>query len=164
MQPFIFAPWAWRDPAMIPGWTGPVGDFRDDERRPDTGPRSTEARRDAGDGGRSEADRRSTTDLAGYKVEAIDGGIGTIDEATYEVGSASVVVDTGPWIFGRKVLLPAGTVQRIDHDERVAYVDRTKDQIKHSPGYDKETFRTSEYRDIVGAYYDDSYRSGPPAR
>jgi hypothetical protein len=24
------------------------------------------------------------------------------------------VVDTGPWIFGRKVLLPAGVVERID--------------------------------------------------
>jgi hypothetical protein len=95
-------------------------------------------------------------------VEATDGGIGSIDEATYDVGSASIVVDTGPWIFGRKVLLPAGTVQRVDHTERVAYVDRTKDQIKHAPEYDKETFGTAEYRDRVGAYYDDSYRTAPP--
>jgi hypothetical protein len=101
--------------------------------------------------------------LAGYAVEAVDGGIGTVDEATDEVGSACVVVDTGRWIFGRKVLLPAGTVRRIDHGGRVVYVDRTRDQIRHSPEYDKETFRTSEYRDVVGAYYDDSYRAGPPA-
>lgn len=74
----------------------------------------------------------------------------------------ALVVDTGPWIFGRKVLLPAGTVQRIDHDERVAYVDRTKDQIKDSPEYDKDASRTPEYRERVGAYYDDSYRTSPP--
>ena len=35
----------------------------------------------------------------------MDGEIGKIDEATYDVGSAFVVVDTGPWILGRKVLI-----------------------------------------------------------
>ena len=47
-------------------------------------------------------------EIAGYSVEAIDGGIGKVDEATYDVGSSYIVVDTGPWIFGKKVLLPAG--------------------------------------------------------
>jgi hypothetical protein len=134
---------------MVPGWPGTVSDVRD-ETRSDDEVRST----DAG--------RRGGVDLTGYKVEATDGGIGSIDEATYDVGSACLVVDTGPWIFGRKVLLPAGTVQRIDHNERVAYVDRTKDQIKDSPEYDKEASRTPEYRERVGAYYDDSYRTSPP--
>jgi hypothetical protein len=41
-------------------------------------------------------------------------------------------------------------------------VNRTKDQIKRSPEYDKETFDAVEYRDRVGAYYDDSYRTAPP--
>jgi PRC-barrel domain len=66
-------------------------------------------------------------DLIGYEVEAIDGRIGKIDEATYDVGGSYLVVDTGPWIFGKKVLLPAGTVDRIDVDDRKVYVDRTKD-------------------------------------
>jgi hypothetical protein len=152
MQPFLFSPWSWRDPTMLPGWPGPVGG--DDEPR-STEPRSTEPR--------STEPRSTSTDLAGYKVQATDGGIGSIDEATYDVGSACLVADTGPWIFGRKVLLPAGTVQRIDHTDRVVYVDRTKDQIKNSPEYDKETFHTPDYRDLVGAYYSDSYRTAPPA-
>jgi hypothetical protein len=71
-------------------------------------------------------------------------------------------VDTGPWIFGRKVLLPAGTVQRVDHAERKVYVDRTKDQIKDSPEYDPDTFVKLEYHDRVGAYYTESYRTAPP--
>ena len=50
-------------------------------------------------------------DLTGYKVEAIDGDIGKIDEASNEVGSACIVVDTGPWIFGKKVMIPAGIVR-----------------------------------------------------
>ena len=142
MQPFMFAPWIWRDPEMlVPGWPREVDELPDTTR----------------------SDERAGVDLTGYKVEASDGGVGSIDEATYDVGSACLVVDTGPWIFGRKVLLPAGTVQRIDHDERIAYVDRTKDQIKNSPEYDKETFGSGEYRDRVGTYYDDSYRMSPPA-
>src|SRR5262245_41488996 len=39
-------------------------------------------------------------DITGYHVEAVDGSIGKIDEATYDTGSSYVVVDTGPWIFG----------------------------------------------------------------
>jgi hypothetical protein len=46
-------------------------------------------------------------DLVGFDVEATDGNIGKIDEATYDVGGSYVVVDTGPWIFGKKVMLPA---------------------------------------------------------
>lgn len=34
--------------------------------------------------------------LAGYSVHATDGDIGSIDEASYDVGSARLVVDTGP--------------------------------------------------------------------
>ena len=41
--------------------------------------------------------------LVGYRVHATDGDIGKIDEATDDVGSSQLVVDTGPWIFGRKV-------------------------------------------------------------
>ena len=53
-------------------------------------------------------------DLTGYKVEAIDGDIGKIDKASNEVGSACIVVDTGPWIFGKKVMIPAGIVRSVD--------------------------------------------------
>ena len=32
--------------------------------------------------------------------------------------SRILVVDTGPWIFGNKVMLPAGVITSADHDER----------------------------------------------
>ena len=75
------------------------------------------------------------TDLTGYKIAATDGDIGKVDEATDQPGTAGLVVDTGPWIFGRKVLLPAGVVERVDHADQKVYVDRTKDQIKAAPEY-----------------------------
>ena len=129
MQPFAFSPWVWRDPTVV-GTYPPAGD----------------PALDVGTADSVAADERAASGVAGYHVEAADGGIGSIDEATYDVGSAYIVVDTGPWIFGHKVLLPAGTVHRVDHDDRKIHVDRTKEQIKNAPEYDKETFDTQEYR------------------
>ena len=45
-------------------------------------------------------------DVVGYDVEALDGDIGKVDEATYDAGASYIVVDAGPWIFGKKVMLP----------------------------------------------------------
>ena len=59
-------------------------------------------------------------DISGFSVEALDGSIGKVDDATYDVGMSYLIVDTGPWIFGRKVLLPAGVVRGIDEPERPA--------------------------------------------
>jgi hypothetical protein len=92
-------------------------------------------------------------DLVGFDVEATDGSIGRIDEATSDVGSSYVVVDTGPWIFGSKVMLPAGTISRVDRNERKVYVYRTKDEIKNAPKFDKETYTSRDYRDRLGEYY-----------
>ena len=41
-----------------------------------------------------------------------DGSIGKVDELTDEVGRSAVVVDTGPWIFGRKVVILPGRSSR----------------------------------------------------
>jgi hypothetical protein len=93
-----------------------------------------------------------TMDLTGYKVEALDGSIGKIDRATYETTGSYVVVDTGPWIFGKKVLLPAGVIDRVDADDEKVFVNRTKDQVKDAPEFDEDRFDQS-YRDQLGTYY-----------
>jgi hypothetical protein len=93
-------------------------------------------------------------DLTGYKVEATDGGIGKIDEATYEVGRSYLVVDTGPWIFGRKVMLPAGVIERVDPDSKTVWVGRTRDEVKDSPEFDADRHREDdEYRRRLAEYY-----------
>jgi hypothetical protein len=98
-------------------------------------------------------------DLVGYKVEATDGGIGKIDSASHDVNSSYLVVDTGVWIFGKKVLLPAGVVNHVDHEDRTVFVDRSKDQIKSAPEYDADSHTDPAYRDKLGGYYGDTYGS-----
>jgi hypothetical protein len=92
-------------------------------------------------------------DLAGFKVEALDGGIGKVDEATYEAGGSFLVVDTGPWIFGKKVMLPAGVIRDVDLDTETVFVNRTKDQIKDAPEFDESRYEDAGYRKELGAYY-----------
>jgi hypothetical protein len=92
-------------------------------------------------------------DLSGYSVEARDGDIGKVDEATYETARSYLVIDTGPWIFGKKVLLPAGVVERVDMDSESVFVNLTKDQIKDSPEFDEATYQDEEYRTRIGTHY-----------
>lgn len=93
-------------------------------------------------------------DLIGYKVEATDGHIGKIDKHSEGVGSAHLVVGTGVWIFGKHVLLPAGTIKRIDTVEEKVYVDRTKEQIKSAPEFDEAKYSSEPtYLEQFARYY-----------
>jgi hypothetical protein len=91
-------------------------------------------------------------DLAGYDVQATDGSIGNVDQATNDVSNAYVVVDTGFWIFGKKRLVPAGAISSVEHDDKKLYVNMTKDQIKDAPDYDAEHW-TDDTRTQHGEYY-----------
>ena len=98
-----------------------------------------------------------------FPALGVDGDIGHVNEATNELlGSSYLVVDTGPWIFGSKVLLPAGVVERVDTVGHKVYVDRTKDQIKGAPEYD-QTVDDAQYRERLGGYYAETY-NGPDTR
>jgi len=92
-------------------------------------------------------------DLTGFNVEARDDKIGKVDEATHEAGGSFIVVDTGPWIFGKKVMLPAGVIRDLDPDTETIFVDLTKDEIKNAPEFDEKTYRDPSYRNELGSYY-----------
>jgi hypothetical protein len=92
-------------------------------------------------------------DLEGFEVHATDGSIGKVDRATDEAGGSFIVVDTGPWIFGRKVVIPAGAIERVDIDNRVVRVAMTKDEIKRSPVFDTERGWDEDYRRQFDTYF-----------
>jgi hypothetical protein len=99
------------------------------------------------------------TDIKGFGVEAIDGSIGHIEHSAADAaGGSSLVVDTGPWIFGKKVMLPAGVIDRIDMDDEKVFVNRTKDEIKNAPEYDDTMLESEDYRTEIGGYYGEGGR------
>ncbi|MBX9427418.1 MULTISPECIES: PRC-barrel domain-containing protein [Streptomyces] len=102
------------------------------------------------------------TDLTGYKVEAVDGSIGKVDKHSEEVDDSYVVVDTGVWIFGKEVLLPANTISRIDAEDEKVYLDLSKEQIKNAPEFHREEHLDEiAYRDQVASYYGHTGGAGP---
>jgi len=100
-------------------------------------------------------------DLRGYSVEARDGGIGKVDRVSDELDARYIVVDTGPWILGKKVLLPAGVIGRIDPDTETVFVSRTKAEVQNAPPFDESTQPGRLYRTELGDYYLGRRRLGP---
>ncbi len=92
-------------------------------------------------------------DLIGFDVEATDGSIGKIDESSAAAGNAFVVVDTGFWIFGKKRLLPAGVIDRVDRQNEKVFLRLTKDQVKNAPDFDET------HRQRRGEEYDTYYET-----
>ncbi|HEX5040933.1 MAG TPA: PRC-barrel domain containing protein [Candidatus Limnocylindria bacterium] len=103
----------------------------------------------------------SAMNLAGFSVEATDGEVGTVDDDAYQIGTDALLVNTGPWIFGKGVLLPAGLISRIDEMDRKIFVNLTKDQIKNAPEVDETNWRDQGYRDRLGGYYTANRPAGP---
>jgi len=87
--------------------------------------------------------------IKGYAIAASDGRLGTVsdflfDDATWLV--RWLVVDTGNWLSGRKVLLPPSALRELDRTGREFSVGLTMQQVKNSPdiGTDRPVSRQME--------------------
>ncbi|HEX2112375.1 MAG TPA: hypothetical protein VHF67_12575 [Gaiellaceae bacterium] len=97
-------------------------------------------------------------DLTKFSAEATDGDVGKVDSASYEPGASFIVVDTGPLVLGKKVLVPAGLVRSIDDVGQTVEIDLAKDQVENAPGVDEERIRDESYRAELSRYYTDVSR------
>jgi hypothetical protein len=88
-------------------------------------------------------------DVVGFEVQASDGYVGTVSDATDEVGASYIVVDTGP----KKVMIPAGVIDRIDAGGARVFLLLTKDQVKNAPELDEARAHEATYREEMGGYY-----------
>jgi hypothetical protein len=92
-------------------------------------------------------------DIVGYAIHALDGDIGKVDKHDIDTDRSYLLVTTGPWIFGKTVMLPAGVIERVDHEHKTVYVARTKEQIKGAPEYDEGRHDDEGYRADLAGYY-----------
>jgi hypothetical protein len=92
-------------------------------------------------------------ELVGYQVEASDGPVGTVDEASADADDGYVVVDARRWLLGAKVLIPADILTRADSRHRTVHVERTKAEIRDAPEFDAETYRDPAYREALDRYH-----------
>lgn len=92
-------------------------------------------------------------DVVGYDVEATDGVIGSIDESSYDPSGAYLVVDTGTWIFGKKRMIPAGVVERVDVEARKIFIAPSKAEVEAAPDFEERHRRSrDEYETYYGSH------------
>lgn len=92
----------------------------------------------------------------GSAIAATDGPIGTISDFLFDDGSWQIrwlVIDTGDWLPGRKVLLPPSVMGHLDADDREFSVKMTRQQIKDSPDIDTERPVSRQMESGVYDYY-----------
>ncbi len=92
-------------------------------------------------------------DFSGYSVETRDGEAGKVDQAAYEDGRSFLVVDTGPPLLGKKVLVPGALVRRVDQIAESLELEVTKDALESSPEADEERLGDETYLAEVGRHY-----------
>src|SRR5580698_6791104 len=79
--------------------------------------------------------------INGYAIAASDGQIGTVSDFLFDDISWLVrwlVVDTGDWLSGRKVLLPPSVLGHVDSTGEKFSVTLTMQQVKDSPEIDTD--------------------------
>src|SRR5271165_873167 len=84
---------------------------------------------------------RNASAIKGYAIAATDGRLGTVSDFLFDDASWLVrwlVVDTGKWLSGRKVLLPPSVLGHIDPNGNEFGVSLTMQQVKDSPDIDTE--------------------------
>jgi len=98
----------------------------------------------------------TTGELRGYAVQGTDGAIGHVSDFYFEDQRWTIeymVVDTGPWLLGRQVLLAATALGRPITGERSITVSLTKKQIQNSPDIDLKRPVSRQHMLDLHSYY-----------
>lgn len=98
----------------------------------------------------------NVSDLRGDKIAASDGEIGRIDQIYFNDDDWHVrylVVDTGGWLSGRKVLVSPVSVDRSKSSDHALAVGLTREQVEHSPSVDADKPVSRQYEEAHARYY-----------
>ncbi len=99
---------------------------------------------------------RSIKQIYGDKLGASDGEIGHVKDFYFDDQDWAiryVVVDTGLWLPGRKVLLSPHSLARLDQAEKVLRVNLTRKQIEGSPSIASHQPVSRQYEEEYYRYY-----------
>ena len=84
---------------------------------------------------------RSMYSLQGYTVQGTDDQVGTVYEFYFDDAAWTVrylVVDTGGWFSGRRVLLSPAAIVRTDWEAQTVHVKLTRTQVENAPDIDTD--------------------------
>jgi len=99
---------------------------------------------------------RSVMDVAGHTIESTNGEVGTavdfvIDDLAWMI--RYIIVETGSWWSGRKVVISPRWISRISWHDRKVFIHLTREAIRESPAYSEELINSREYERRLHSHY-----------
>ena len=95
-------------------------------------------------------------DVEGFRLSAQDGDIGHVADLYFDDDDWAVryvVVATGSWLFGKKVLISPNAVGEIKWEDQCICVDLTMEQVRNSPDIDTEKPISRQQESEYHLYY-----------
>lgn len=101
-------------------------------------------------------DLRSTLDVFGYSIQGIDGEVGTlrdfvVDDTLWDI--RYLVVDTGSWFPGKKVLVPPAWVEKISWNDAAVGLGLSRRVVGSAPAWDPSVPYSEEYGEQLLRHY-----------
>ncbi|MBK5283850.1 MAG: PRC-barrel domain-containing protein [Bacteroidia bacterium] len=100
--------------------------------------------------------KRSIKSLIGFTIGATDGEIGKVKEFYFDDETWTIrylIVETGSWLFGRKVLISPMALLTPDWKKNIFPINLSMEQIKNSPAIDTEKPVSRQQELELYAYY-----------
>jgi hypothetical protein len=131
-----------------PGWVYPTF--------PSLAPRVRISEADGAEEEEGDPHLRSTAEVIGYHIQAIDEEVGHIEDFLVDDEVWIIrylMVDTRNWLPGRKVLVAVEWIHQIKWADSKVYVDLFKEGIKASPEFDLKTPIDRSYENLLYNHY-----------
>ncbi|HET6520202.1 MAG TPA: PRC-barrel domain-containing protein [Geminicoccaceae bacterium] len=99
----------------------------------------------------------SVYDTRDYQIRATDGLIGTVSDVLFEDQTSTIryiVVDTGGWLTGRRVLIAPAAFGEPDRIGRIWPVSLTREKVKNSPEISTDQPVSRQQEAALHTYYD----------
>ena len=99
---------------------------------------------------------RRVKELRRLTIQAADGDIGNPEELYFDDATWSIrylVVNTGGWLLGRRVLLAPAAIKFIDEPTKAIKVALTQEQVRNSPPVDVKKPISRQYEEEYYRYY-----------
>jgi hypothetical protein len=104
----------------------------------------------------AEPNLRSTRELMNYRIQAVDGEIGHVDDFILDDDGWTIrylVVDTRNWLPGKKVLISPRWATEINWLDGKVHVDITRQAIRNAPAFEKDSLNR-QYEEQLHLHFD----------
>lgn len=99
---------------------------------------------------------RSTSEVTGYHIHAMDGEIGHVQDFIVQDsdwGIRYLLVDTRNWLPGRRVLVSPMWVTDVNWAEEQVYANLPRETIRESPAFDAARLASAQYQQQIEDYF-----------